>query len=68
MPIGKKSRKIKNAQQCGHWKRIDKKSKCAAMFPLEKKLEKFKMRSNVAIGKKMTKIKNAQQCAHWKNI
>ena len=61
-------RKIKNAQQCGHWKRIDKKSKCAAMFPLEKKLEKFKMRSNVPIGKIFRKIKNAQQCGHQKKI
>ena len=54
-PLGKKIRKIKNAQQCGHWKKIENNSKCAAMCPLDKKLINIKMPSNVPIGKKMTK-------------
>ena len=49
--VGKKLTKIKNAQQYGHWKKIQKSYKYAAMRPL---------------GKKLTKIQNAQQCAHLK--
>ena len=37
MVIGKKLTKIQNAQQGGHWKKIEKNSKCAAMWPSEKK-------------------------------
>ena len=50
-PIGKKKGKIQNAQQCAHWKKNEKNSKCATMCPLEKKRENIKMQSNVPIGK-----------------
>ena len=79
-PIGKKKGKIQNAQQCAHWKKNEKNSKCATMCPLEKKREnikmqsnvpigksgKCKMRSNVPIGKKFRNIKNAHQCVNSK--
>ena len=38
--IGKKLTEIQNAQHCGHWKKIPKNSKCAAMWLLEKKNDK----------------------------
>ena len=53
-------------QQCAHWKKFETNLKYAAMCPLEKKREKFEMRSDVPVGKKLTKIQNAQQCAHLK--
>ena len=58
MAIRKKSKKIKNLQQCGHWKEIDKNSKCAAMRPLE---NKFRKNQNAQHLKKNEKIQNAQQ-------
>ena len=66
--LGKNFRKIKNAQQCGHWKKIENNSKCAAMCPPEKKLIKNKNAQQCAHWKKIDKIKNAQQCAQWKKI
>ena len=57
-----RSKKMKNAQQCAHWKKKKSKNpKCAAVRPLEK-IEKWEKCA------RLQNLKNAQQCAHWKKL